>query len=175
MRTQQPTLRPQDIVVLLKIIVLGQETPWSQLTLANDLFMSQSEISQSIARSKYSGLLNVLGKSVNYLSFMEFLQYGIRYIFPQRPGPLVRGVPTAHSAEPLKSLINSEEDYVWPSSKGTNRGHSILPLYPSVIDAVKIDNNLYEMLAMVDTLRVGKSREKEIAVQELKRRILNDK
>ena len=166
-------MKPQDILILLKIISL-EEKPWSQVTLANELFMSQSEISQSIARSKFAGLLHITGKKVYSLSLMEFLQYGIRFVFPQKPGPVVRGVPTAHSVPPLNTIIRSEESYVWPSAKGTVRGHSILPLYKSAVNAVKLDEKLYIFLALVDALRVGKAREKEIAVSELKRRILNE-
>lgn len=169
MNGQKQIMKPQDVVILLKIINLG-DNPWSQLTLADELFISQSEISQSIARSKYAGLLHINSKKVYVLSLMEFLQYGIRFVFPQKPGPVVRGVPTAHSASPLNTKIRSEESYVWPSAKGQPvRGHSILPLYPSVVDAVKIDRQLYELLAMVDTLRVGKTREKEMAIVELKK------
>ena len=166
-------MKPQDILILLKIISL-EEKPWSQVTLANELFMSQSEISQSIARSKFAGLLHITGKKVYSLSLMEFLQYGIRFVFPQKPGPVVRGVPTAHSVPPLNTIIRREENYVWPSAKGTVRGHSILPLYKSAVNAVKLDQKLYIFLALVDALRVGKAREKEIAVSELKRRILNE-
>lgn len=170
MKTQQPVMRPLDIIVLLKIIAYGKKS-WSQLTMADDLFMSQSEISQSLARSKYSGLLQMEGKKVFKINFMEFLQYGIKYIFPQQPGAIVRGVPTAHSAPPLNALIQSEEKYVWPSGKGIVRGQSIVPLFSSVIDAVKIDPFFYELLALVDTLRVGRTREREIAIKELKKRI----
>jgi hypothetical protein len=173
MNIQKHSMKPQDVLVLLKIVSL-REKQWSQLSLADELFMSQSEISQSIARSKYAGLIPVSGKSVHLLSFFEFLQYGIRFVFPQKPGPVVRGVPTAHSAKPLNEKIRSEEDYVWPSAKGQARGHSIVPLYPSVVDSIKIDQELYEMLALVDALRAGRSREKEIAIVELKRRILDE-
>lgn len=37
--------------------------------------------------------------------------------------------------------------------KGTQRGQSIVPLYPSVVEAVQNDEKLYEMLAMVDAIR----------------------
>ena len=171
MKTQQHIMRPQDIVVLLKIIVLRKNS-WSQLLLADELFMSQSEISQCLSRSKYAGLLQFDGKKVNKRSFMEFLQYGIKYVFPQQPGAIVRGIPTAHSAPPLDAIIQSEEKYVWPSGKGSVRGQSIIPLYPSVVDAVKLDSLLHELLALVDVLRVGRAREREIAIQELKKRII---
>jgi hypothetical protein len=172
MKAQQPTMSPLDVVVLLKIISMGDQ-PWTQITLADTLFMSQSEISKSIARSKYAGLLDSSGKNVRRLALNEFLQYGITYVYPQQPGPVVRGVPTAHSVAPLSEIIQSTEPYVWPSGKGSLRGQSIIPLYPTVVDAVKIDSKLHELLALVDALRVGKAREKELAIAELKKRILN--
>jgi hypothetical protein len=172
MKAQQPTMSPLDVVVLLKIISLGDQ-PWTQMTLADTLFMSQSEISKSFARSKYAGLLDSSGKNVRRMALMEFLQYGISYVYPQQPGAMVRGVPTAHSVAPLSEVIQSSEPYVWPSGKGTLRGQSIIPLYPTVVDAVKIDSKLHELLALVDALRVGKAREKELAIAELKKRILN--
>ena len=174
MRTQQSVMKPQDIVILMKIMTYG-ENSWSQIQMADNLFMSQSEIMQSLARSKYAGLLHADGKSIYLISLMEFLQYGIKYVFPQTPGAIVRGVPTAHSAPPLDSIIQSEEKYVWPSGKGTARGHSIIPLFPSVVDAVKLDTALYELLALVDSLRVGRAREKELAITELQKRLIDGK
>lgn len=165
-------MSPLDVVVLLKIISMGNQ-PWTQMTLADSLFMSQSEISKSFARSKYAGLLDSSGKNVRRLALMEFLQFGITYVYPQQPGAMVRGVPTAHSVAPLNEIIQSTEPYVWPSGKGSLRGQSIIPLYPTVVDAVKIDSKLHELLALVDALRVGKAREKELAIAELKKRILN--
>lgn len=172
MKAQQPSMSPLDVVVLLKIISLGNQ-PWNQKPLADSLGISQSEISKSIARSKFAGLLDSTGKSVRRLAMMDFLQYGIAYIFPQQAGALVRGIPTAHSAVPLNTIIQSTEAYVWPSGKGNLRGQSITPLYPSVIDAVENDQKLYELLALVDAVRVGRAREKELAIKELKNRVLN--
>jgi hypothetical protein len=68
---------------------------------------------------------------------------------------------TAHSAAPLNDAIHSSEHYVWPTGKGNLRGHSIVPLYPSAIEAAQNDRKLYELLALVDALRVGRAREKE--------------
>ena len=172
MKAQQPTMSPLDVVVLLKIISLGDQ-PWTQMTLADTLFMSQSEISKSFARSKYASLLDYSGKNVRKLALLEFLQFGIAVVYPMQPGAIVRGIPTAHSAAPLNEQIQSTEPYVWPSGKGTLRGQSIVPLYPSVVDAVQNDPKLHELLALVDALRVGKAREKELAIAELKKRILN--
>jgi len=102
---------------------------------------------------------------------MEFLLYGIKYVFPQKPGPVVRGIPTSHSASPLKEKIQSSEDYVWPYAQGNIRGHSIIPLFVSAPGAALKDSDLHELLALVDALRVGRAREKEMAVTELKKRL----
>jgi hypothetical protein len=166
-------MKPQDILVLLKIIALdGKE--WQQLSLAQELNMSQSEISQSLQRSKYAQLVDFSGKKVNRIAFYEFLTQGLPYVFPQRPAAIVRGMATAHSAAPINETINSTEIYVWPFAKGNTRGQAVLPLYSSAIEASLKDAILYELLAMVDVLRVGSTREKEIAKLELKKRILNE-
>lgn len=171
MRIKNPSiqLKPQDILILLKIIS-DNNPKWNQIPMAKSLGLSQSEVSESIARSKYAGLLDPKGKAVMKMALMEFLQYGLRYAFPQKPGAVVRGVPTSHSASPLKEQVQSTENYVWPYGKGTMRGHSIMPLYPSVPEAVLKDVNLHELLALVDALRVGRARERELAIIELKKR-----
>lgn len=165
-------LKPQDVVILLKIIALGKES-WYHHTLAHDLGLSQSEVSQSLNRSKYAGLIDNARKKVNKIALTEFLLNGIAYTFPQQPGPLVRGVLTAHSAEPLNKIIISNDKYVWPYAKGIDRGQSIEPLYNTVVEASLKDRDLYELLTMIDAIRVGRTREKEIAKKELKNRIQN--
>lgn len=165
-------MKPQDIVLLLKIISINTDK-WEQKPIAEALELSQSEVSESVARSKYAGLLNPKGKSVMKYGFLEFLEHGLAYVFPQKPGPIVRGIPTAHSAFPLNNIIQSNEFYVWPYGKGTQKGHAIEPLYKSVPKAVLKDEKLHTLLALVDAIRVGRAREKEIAITELRNRILN--
>ncbi len=95
MQQKQQIMSPHDIVILLQIVSYGN-TSWLQKPLAESLGISQSEVSKSINRSKYAGLLDPKGKTVMKLALMEFLQYGVRYVFPQKIGAVVRGVPTAH-------------------------------------------------------------------------------
>ena len=170
MRPSQYSMKPQDVVVLLKIIALNNDN-WQQIPLAHSLKMSQSEVSQSVARSKYAGLLDDNGKKVMRQALYDFLQYGLAVVFPAKPGAVVRGIPTAHSTAPLNKEISSGEDYVWPFAKGNVRGHGITPLYATVPQAALDDEQLHALLALADALRVGKAREKNMAVQELKNRI----
>jgi hypothetical protein len=85
----------------------------------------------------------------------------------------IRGLPTSHSAPPMSDLIESGEDdiYVWPYELGNKRGISIEPLYKSVPYAVLEDKELYEYLALIDCIRIGRVRERKIASDELIKRI----
>lgn len=164
-------MRPQDVVVLLKIISLNHE-PWMNIDLSRSLDISASEISESLNRSKIAGLLDSDKRKVFKESLLEFLQSGIKYVYPQKPGALVRGMPTAHSAKPLSEIISSDEPYVWPDPDGVLRGQAIEPLYPGVVEASKKDQKLYELLSLTDAIRVGRAREHLIAVKELEKRII---
>lgn len=172
MQQSRNNLKPQDIVILLKIIALGKQS-WFHHTIAQELGISQSEVSQSLNRSKYAGLIDGARKKVNKLAFTEFLKHGVAYAFPQRPGPIERGMLTAHSAEPLNNIIQANDKYVWPYAKGQERGQAIEPLYNTVVEASLKDKELYELLTLVDAIRVGRAREKEIAKKELEKRIQN--
>jgi hypothetical protein len=166
-----PVMRPQDVVVLLKL-VKENDSPWTQTSLSRELFLSQSEISESLRRSLYARLVFDKGRSINRKALLDFIKFGLPYVFPQQPGMVQRGFPTAHSAPPLSNEILSDEKYVWPSAKGTARGHSILPLYPSVVHAIQLDDSLYELLALVDAVRIGRARERNLAMEILESRIL---
>jgi hypothetical protein len=65
----------------------------------------------------------------------------------------------------------SAEPYVWPYSEGTVRGESIEPLHPKVPLASLKDPLFYEYMALCDALRVGRAREKNLAIEALKKRL----
>ena len=171
MKNAIPQLKPQDVLILLRILKEG-ETPMTQTALARDLFMSQSEISQSLARSSYAGLLGRTEQVVMKGLFMDLLRFGIAVIYPARPGSTSRGVPTAHSARPLiEEFVKANDVYVWPWAKGQVRGQGIPPLYPTIPQVAMVDPEFHEWLALVDTLRVGRTRERNMALQHLENRI----
>lgn len=165
-------MRPQDILVLLKIVAL-QDSPWRTTDIANELFMSQSEISEALFRNRIAGLVDDSKRKVNKEALLEFLEHGIKYVFPQRPGATVRGIPTAHSAPPLSKMVQSGESiYVWPFVDGKVRGETIEPLYPTVPRAAKNNERFYELVALIDALRIGRTREVKMAAAELRKRLL---
>ena len=80
------------VVVLLKIASLNDK-PWMMKDLAHSLGISNSEISESINRSIYAGLIANDKKSIMKQALLEFLEYGLKYIYPQQPGVVVRVCP----------------------------------------------------------------------------------
>ena len=163
-------MRMHDVVILLKIAAKGKEN-WMMKDLSHELGISASEVSESINRSVIAGLLAPDKKQLMKLSLLDFLQFGLPYVFPVKAGALVRGTPTAHSVFPLNEKIMSNELMVWPDANGTVRGQAIEPLHPRLIEASLKDEKLYELVALCDSLRIGKVREKQLAITELKRRI----
>ncbi len=109
----------------------------------------------------------------NKAALEEFLIHGLKYAFPPERGELTRGMPTAHAAEPLKSRISAGDDPppVWPFAEGKSRGYSFAPLYKTVPQAALRDRYLYEVLALIDAIRDGRARERQIAEQELRLRL----
>jgi len=163
-------MRPQDIVILLKIVSF-KEKQWLMKDLAYELSISQSEISESLHRSMIAGLLASDKRKLMKASLKEFISYGLKYVYPQKPGAIVRGMATAISTPPLNEQFDSKEQFVWPWAKGQQRGQSIEPLHKAVPEACARDIKLYEMLALVDAIRIGKIREQQIAIGELNKRI----
>ncbi|MET4107666.1 hypothetical protein [Hymenobacter sp. UYP22] len=168
---QHNGMRPQDVVVLLKVLLL-EDTAWQGKDLAIALFLSPTEISFSLKRCQYARLLEGTDRRVAQRTLLEFLLYGLPVVFPTQPGAQVRGLPTAHSAAPLREQLVAEQLYVWPDAESDYRGSAIEPLYPRVPQAANADARLYELLALVDALRVGRPRERKLAGDLLKASLL---
>ncbi|MHB8895896.1 MAG: hypothetical protein ACYC99_12085 [Candidatus Geothermincolia bacterium] len=166
-------LKPQDIVILLKLVTIG-ERPWSYGSLANELAMSPSEVHSGIKRAGAARLFDTQRKLPFLRSLLEFLVHGVKYAFPPERGPLTCGIPTGYATAPLKSLIAQPDEPppVWPDPEGQVRGYALSPLYRSVTKAVGCDPHLYEFLALVDAIRDGRARERELAVKELSSRLV---
>lgn len=166
-------VKPQDVLVVLKLISLKNRS-WKQLDLALSLGISQPEIAFSLERLRKSGLIDETKKKPMRLAVVEFLIHAVKYVFPAELGTVSRGIPTAHSVGPLQKSIVADDfaQLVWPDADGNLRGISVSPLYNSVPFAVKKDSELHELLALVDSIRIGKAREKKLAAQEIEKRVL---
>jgi hypothetical protein len=158
-------LKPHDRVVALKLLVAG---PLTYEQLAASLHLSKSEAHAAAKRAKAAGLLRADRQPVHH-AILEFVLHGVRYAFPAVRGRQARGMPTAYSAPPLSELIHAGMDPipVWPDAAGEARGESFLPLYPSAPAASRADPKLYQCLSLIDALRGGRARERNLATEHL--------
>lgn len=167
-------LKPQDVVVALKLIAQGG-AEWTQPELARSLHLSASEVNHGLKRLAACHLFNVRERRVIRAGLQEFLVSGLRYVFPAHLGLLGQGMPTAFSVSPLaeKLRLGDEDGVVWVASgkAARARGRVIAPLYRNVPLAAAADPKLHEYLALADTLRVGRARERAMAREELSRRL----
>lgn len=166
-------MRPQDIAILLKIIAMG-DSEWRLQSLADSMSISLSEISESLNRSRIAGLIDYRKEKINRHNLFEFLIHGVRYVFPAEPGSLAKGIPTAHSYEYMRRFFKSEMNYVWREPSGEILGIVIEPFYKKQVEAVKKDEIFHKIMALIDVIRVGRVREQKVAIDELKRMVLNE-
>ena len=166
-------LKPQDILFLLKLVVL--KGPTSIVPAGPEaLGLSKAEIHNSAKRVRGARLLphdswNPLRKNL-----LEFLVHGVKYVFPARHGSESIGMPTAYAAPPLIALIAASGTTipVWPDPDGSVRGQALYPLYSSAPAAARRDPQLYELLALVDAIRIGNVREQKLAESLLNKSLL---
>jgi len=172
MRRKHKGIRPQDIVILIKI--LSTKSPeWLIMDLVQTLKISLSEVSESLDRSKFSGLLSEDKKRVNKQGLYELLIYGLKYIFPAKPQALVKGIATAYSYPEFKNEFSSTVACVWKYDAGDIIGQEIESLYEKQTIAALNDSQLYKALTLLDLLRIGNKREIAFAQKELKKIILD--
>lgn len=105
---------------------------------------------------------------VHSRNLAEFAVHGAKYAFSADKLPVSVGVPTSHSAPAFAGVFApGSDDWVWPHPNGTARGQGLAPLHPSAPFAAMQDAKLYEMLALFDALRVGRARERAMALKRL--------
>lgn len=168
-------LKPQDIVILLKLVTIG-DRQWSYSSFAKELGMSPSEVHSGIGRATAARLLDPQRKVPILKALLEFLIHGVKYAYPPDKGQPTRGIPTSYAAPPLNSQLVQTDNLppVWPYPEGKVRGVEFSPLYRSVPKAVANDYALYELLALLDAIRDGRARERELAVKELTARLTRE-
>ena len=135
--------------------------------------ISKTQISLSLQRMEQVGLQKLDRKlklpKTNSKALLEFLAYGIRYVFPAKKRELARGIATSIAAPVLKNKLMSAGELVpvWPNAEGKTKGLSIEPLHPNVDKAIRADPRMYAFLALTDAIRLGNPRERNLAIDML--------
>jgi len=157
-------VKRSDIYVLSGL--LAQDGDWSYRSLADRLYVPHPVVQRALARTQDAGLYSRERREVHVPRFEEFAIHALRFVAPAQLGGLVPGAPAAWAAEPMASAIRSsgeEPPPVWPYARGRVRGQAIEPLHPAAPEAVEGWPELSEILALLDSLRAGDARVRQVA------------
>jgi hypothetical protein len=157
------------IAVKAALLETGVRFEYSEV--ARSLGLSRSEAHAGALRCLQARLLVNRPEMVrpypvaNRTNLLEFLIHGVKYAFPPVHGGMARGVPTGHAAPVLRKYFAESEALppVWPDPMGIVRGRAFEPLYRSAPKAASLDPSMYEALALIDAIRGGRARDREIA------------
>lgn len=181
------SLRPQDILCTLKIFSLAardvagrspvpKSSDWSFSELATSVGLSKGEAHNAVRRSLEAGIVTAAGGKVTVAEkkLHTFLVHGLPTAHYAVRGPVSKGTPTAFSA-PLFAgkAVAPAIPMVWKwESGGKIQGETLEPLYWTVPEAAAADGLLYELLVLVDGIRVGGPRERKLAETMLEKILL---
>ena len=168
------SLLPQDVVVLAKLLSYSGRRP-PLVRMAVDLVLSTSQVHAALTRLAAARLVfnDARDSRPNSKAVEEFLVHGVKYMFPAVRGHVTRGMLTSYAAPPLNRQISTGRDLppVWPLATGQHRGVSLAPLHRTAPLAARADTHLYELLALLDALRDGRARERNLAAREIAERV----
>ena len=169
------SIKPQDIVVLAKLISRRGDESWTQHGIAAELCLSPSQVNYALKRLLTAGLMCPTlppGKPIPIIhACEEFFLHGFKYVFPAQLGASTRGVPTSYAAPSFNGeiVIGNDPIPVWPYAEGTERGAAVQPLHSSVPKSISKypDPVFYAILSLLDAIRIGRARERAIGKQKL--------
>lgn len=175
------TLRPKDVIVACKLFSYEDHPPkegWTFASLAADLGIAASEVHGSVERCRQAQLLVAVRSReiVSKRHFHELLSIAAPRIFFATRGSITQGMPTGVYARPLESSMGEIRrdalPVVWIGSEGDIRGEGIAPIHPSAPEVARKDPLVYELLALVDVVRVGDTQSRNRAIALLERKIV---
>jgi DNA-binding Lrp family transcriptional regulator len=163
--------KPQDVLVALKLCIEGARKSYADL--GQELGMSASEVHAAVRRLGDARLVDPETREVRREALRNFLIHGVPHAFPASAREITRGTPTAWAAPVLSGKFSASDQMppVWPDPDGKVQGTAVQPLYRSVPHAARRDPALYDLLALVDALRIGSARERSLAEKEITLRL----
>lgn len=173
-------LKSQDCMILLKLLANPSKV-WSQRQLAKALCISVSETNAALKRLTDASLVRK-DKGDQFKPILasseEFLINGVKYLFPAKLGEYTRGIPTSVGAPIFRDKIVLGDDPIpiWPDAKGEVKGVALTPIHSTIPKSLSTfpDEHFYEILVLIDAIRVGRAREREIGKALLKKKIYGE-
>ncbi|MBS1869449.1 MAG: hypothetical protein JSS99_07270 [Actinobacteria bacterium] len=104
---------------------------------------------------------------------MELLTHALPFVAPARLGGPTRGVRTAWAAPVLADRFAPTDELppLWPAPEGDARGLTVEPVHPAVVELAANDSWMYDMLALIDGIRIGDARVRGVARELLNERL----
>jgi len=166
-------LQSPDVLVLLGLL-RHETSDWTVRSLAAELRLPSSSVQRALERLAAVRVFDPNRRRVNVGACEELILHALHFVAPASVGGETRGLPTAWAAPPLKEHLAGTDDLppVWPDPHGEVRGLEVQPLHPRVVFLANADPEMYELLALIDGLRVGDARVRGLAVRLLREWIL---
>lgn len=171
---KQQALKPQDLVVALKVAT-NDKRDLTLTVLGQELSMVVSAVHGSIGRCEQARLLSRSAGRIAPVrpALLEFTIHGARYAFPAMQGSITRGMATSLAGPSLVGHFDQSKamPLVWPDPFGDSYGPSLIPLHHTVPEASRRDHALFDVLSLLDAIRAGAAREREMAATLLAERL----
>lgn len=169
---QSGVMRDVDVLVLLGL-VRQQPDGWTVRSLAAVLHLPQAAVQRSLARLAETPVYDARRRRLVLSVADEFFSHALPFVAPARLGAPTRGVVTAWAAPPLVDALAPFEDLppVWPDPLGQVRGLEVVPLHGAAVSLALDDLWMYEMLALVDGVRLGDARVRGLAREMVSERL----
>jgi hypothetical protein len=164
-------MRGGDLLLLLGLLRQGSD--WSVRSLAHDLHLPQAAVQRSLARLDATPAYDAARRRVSPSAVSDLLRFAIPFVAPARLGAPTRGMPTAWATPPLSDRLAGIDELppVWPAADGDVRGLSVDPLHSAAVALARSDPWMYEMLALVDGVRLGDARIRGLSQELLGERL----
>ena len=167
-------IKPQDVLVACKLYSLKvADESWTYVGLGESVGISSGEAHNAVDRCRRAAVVGASGVVVRK-NLRDLLAVATPRIFYATRGGLSRGMPTGIWAPPLVGKFEKGSQTLpttWPCEDGTcERGESVDPIYPSAPIAAR-DPLVYELLALVDVIRVGGATDRNRAIEMIDRRM----
>lgn len=152
-------------------------SPYTARALEEQTGISKSQIALSLKRCIDIGMARpdrwADAPKVNTKLLFDFIVHGVPFVFHTRYGQLTRGIGTCFAAPVLERHLFSAGDFipVWPYARGKTMGLTVEPLFKTAVVAARKDPEMYALLALVDAIRLGQPRERNLAVEHLSKRL----
>jgi hypothetical protein len=161
-------LKGVDFLVLLGLL-RHPAGDWTIRSLADELRLPSASVQRSLERLASVGVFEARKRRVHVGACEDLFLYGLRFVAPTMVGGETRGLPTAWAAPPLVDRLAAGDELppVWPDPHGDVRGLEVQPLHPRVVSLARADAEMYELLALLDDMRVGDPRVRSLAVSLL--------